>query len=99
MFGFFKSAKQTYQQAQTAQRELTVAFDALGLNFMQLDPVVHGALMKEAMVLGTEAAVANFVKMTEAAQNYEGDVTDDQKANVFREYYRARGEKFAADLK
>jgi elongation factor P hydroxylase len=50
--------------------------------------------MKEAMALGTEAAVANFIKLTEATENYDGDVTDDQKANVFREYYRVRGKQF-----
>ena len=43
--------------------------------------------------------MANFVKLAEATQSYDGNVTDDQRANVFREIYRARGDKFARQFR
>jgi hypothetical protein len=90
MFGFFKAAKTSIVAAKTAQQELTVAFDAIGVDFMALHPVIHGAILKEAMVRGTEAASAQFIVFSTALD--EGSGTDDQKANVLREIYRARSD-------
>jgi hypothetical protein len=94
-----RAAKQQYQAAQNAQRELTIAFDAIGMNFLHLDPVIHHALLKEAMAFGAEKAVENFVKLVDGIESYEGSTTEDNKANVLREIYRARAAKIDAASK
>ena len=90
MFGIFKAAKQRYQEAQTAQQELIVAFDAVGINFMHLDPIIHHVLLKEAMAVGTEKTMERFSLFAEEVANYEGTSTEEDKANLLREIYRAR---------
>ena len=56
---------------------------AAGMDFMHCVPVVHLALVKSVCKIR-----ANGRKI----QNHEGDVTDDNRANVMREIYRARGD-------
>jgi hypothetical protein len=99
MFGIFKkvrAAMQPIMDARAAQRELCVAFDANGQNFMNLHPIIHGALMKEAMVSGTEATFEKYVEIVTALDEQDG--TDDQKANVLLEFYRAREKQFGEAL-
>ncbi len=93
MFETLKAAKQQHDRAKTAQRELTVAFRAIGVNFMNLHPVVHRAVLKEAMATSPEQAVEFFVELSSEISGYEG-VSDDRKANVLLEIYRARDSKF-----
>jgi hypothetical protein len=96
MFGIFKTNNLEYKKAQNAQRELTVAFDAISMNFMDLDPVVHGALLKEAMALGAEKAVANFIKLVGDMGAYDKPIDGESMAKVLREIYRARAEQIDA---
>ena len=94
MFGAFKAARKRYTQTQTAQQELVVAFNAIGTNFMHLHPLIHRALLMEAIMTGTEATMEKYIELVTGLEEYEGG-TDDQKANVLLELYRARGQKFA----
>ena len=82
MFRFFEAARANLVAAKTAQQELIVAFDAIGVDFMELHPVIHRAIRKEAMVRGTEAAAAQFVVFASALD--DGDGTDDEKTNILR---------------
>ena len=63
MFNFLKAARGRDVSA-SPQRELTVAFDAIGINFMQLNAVIRDALIREAILNGTEAAAAKFIALT-----------------------------------
>src|SRR5258705_12144925 len=49
MFGIFKGAKEEAQQAKQAQVELAEAFEAVGVNFMKVSPIIRNALLKEAL--------------------------------------------------
>jgi hypothetical protein len=90
MLGFFEAARANLLAAKTAQQKLIVAFDAIGVDFIELHPVIHRAIRKEAMGRGTEAAAAQFVVLTSALD--EGDGTDDEKTNILGEIYRARAD-------
>ena len=90
MFRFFEAARANLVAAKTAQQDLAVAFDAIGVDFMELHPVIHRAVRNEALVRGTEAAAAQFVQFTGALD--EGDGTDEEKANILQEIYRARAD-------
>ena len=90
MFRFFEAARVNLVAAKTAQQDLTVAFDAIGIDFMELQPVIHKAIRNEAIVRSAEAAAAQFVLFTSALD--EGDGTDEEKANILQEIYRARAD-------
>jgi len=90
MLAFFEAARANLVAAKIAQQDLTVAFDAIGVDYMELHPVIHRALRKEAMVRGAEAAAAQFVSFASALN--EGDGTHDEKANILREIYRVRAD-------
>jgi hypothetical protein len=86
-----------FQHANNTQGELTDTFRMAGLDFMQLDATVHGALLKEAMVTGIDATMETFTKTCEELQRAPGD--DETKAKVLREWYGERGERFDEALK
>jgi len=90
MIKFFEAARANLVAAKAAQHDLAVAFDAIGIDFMELHPVIHRAVWNEALVRGTEAAAAQFVQFTGALD--EGDGTDEEKANILHEIYRARAD-------
>jgi hypothetical protein len=68
----------------------------VGMNFMHLHPVIHSALLKEALVTGVEETIENFAKLTEEVQHYSDEMSDDVRASVLREIYRERSQKFGA---
>jgi hypothetical protein len=90
MLAFFEAARANLVAAKIAQQNLTVAFDAIGVDYMKLHPVIHRAILKEAMVRGAEAAAAQFVSFAIALD--EGDGTHDEKANILRDIYRVRAD-------
>ena len=84
MFRFFEAARANLVAAKTAQQDLAAAFDAIGIDFTELHPVIHRAIRNEAIVRGTEAAAAQFVQFASALD--EGDGTDEEKATFFRRF-------------
>ena len=60
MFSFLKAAR----SKSNAQRELIVAFDAFGINFMELHTVIRDKLIRDAMLNGAEASAARFIALT-----------------------------------
>jgi hypothetical protein len=76
------------------QRRLQEEFAAFGINFMELDPLIHGSVLREATFAGVPLALQHF---HEHSQHVAGlDVTDDEKARtllaIYREHERAVGE-------
>lgn len=76
------------------QRKLQEEFAALGINFMQLHPLIHGSVLREATFAGVPLALQHF---HEYSQHVAGlDATDDEKAetllDIYREHERAVGE-------
>jgi len=63
MFNFLKAARGRDVDA-GSQRELTAAFHPIGINFMQLNPVIRDALIREAILNGAEAAAAEFIALS-----------------------------------
>ena len=90
MLAFFEAARANLVAARIARQDLTVAFAAIGVDYMELHPVIHRAIRKEAMVRGAEAAAAQFVSFAIALD--EGDGTHDEKANILRDIYRVRAD-------
>ena len=63
MLAFFEAARANLVAAKIAQQDLTVAFAAIGVDYMELHPVIYRAIRKEAMVRGAEAAAALDVSL------------------------------------
>jgi hypothetical protein len=96
LFDFLKDAKNKIVRTKNIQNELTVVFAAAGRNFMQLDSVIHGALLHEAKEVGTEQTVATFIEMAVKIQAAPAELGDDTtRANVFKAIYAERGKRFA----
>ena len=91
MFG--TSTTDKLQQATQAQIELRVAFEAIGMNFTELNPIVHNALLKEALATSTDTAMANFSEALSALE--ESTVSDEAKTRVLREFYADRARQFS----
>jgi hypothetical protein len=91
MFG--SSAREKLQQATQAQMELTVAFEAIGINFIELNPIVHNALLKEALATSMDTAMANFSEALSALE--ESTASDEAKTRVLREFYADRARQFS----
>jgi hypothetical protein len=93
MFGIFKGAKEEAQQAKQAQVELAEAFEAVGVNFMKVSPIIRNALLKEALATSTEKAVANFTVAMDIVKN--SSASQDAKARGLRAYYAYRAKQFS----
>jgi len=93
MFGIFKAAKEELQQAKRAQVELTVAFEAIGMNIKKMNPIIHNALLKEALATSTEKAVANFIAAMDALK--KSSASQDIKARGLRAFYADRARQFS----
>ena len=91
MFG--TGAGDQLQRATQAQLELTAAFDAIGMNFKELNPIVHNALLKEALATNPDTATANFSEAMSALE--ESTASDDVKTRVLREFYADRARLFS----
>jgi hypothetical protein len=89
MFGIFrrlKEASAVHDHAREIQKKLQEEFSALGINFMQLHPLIHGSVLREATFAGVPLALQHF---HEYSQHVAGlDVTDDEKANILLDIYR-----------
>jgi hypothetical protein len=92
MLAFLKAAKLKDRATVESQRKLTMAFGAIGMDFMQLHPVIHGALLNEAIATSSEAAMEVYLKAVEALLDAPG--TDEMKAQVLLEIYTDRANKF-----
>ena len=92
MFEFFKGRRRR-QEAQAVQKELAAAFDAVGLTFMRMDPVIQRALVKEATALGTDKTMKNFLRIAKEVDAHDGSETSETKMGVLREIYRERAGK------
>jgi hypothetical protein len=96
MIGFFRRAKERrqkaakhYEASKKAQEEIRVAFEAMGFNFMQMHPVVHRVLSREALAFGVEPAIKYFNKVAEKVSH--GDVNED--FSVLIATYEARNDR------
>ena len=68
------------------QKQLQEEFAALGINFMQLHPLIHGSVLREATFAGVPLALQHF---HEYSQHVAGlDTTDDEKAEALLAIYR-----------
>ena len=90
---FETSAKEKLQQLTQAKIELAVAFEAIGMNFIELNPIVHNALLKEALATSPDKAMANFSKAWSAVK--ESGASLEGKMNVLREFYGYRARQFS----
>jgi hypothetical protein len=93
MFGIFKAAKEELQQAKQASVELTAAFEAIGVDFMKMNPIIHNALLKEALATSTEKSVANFVAGLNGLK--KSSASPDVKARGLRAFYADRARHFS----
>ena len=93
MFGIFKAAKEELQQAKRASVELTVAFKAIGVDFMKMNPIIHNALLKEALATSTEKAVANFIAGLNALK--KSSASQNIKARGLQAFYAHRARQFS----
>ena len=82
MLGLFKAAKPKDKAAES-ERKLTEAFGAIGMNFMRLHPVMHNALLKEAIATSSEETMEIYLKAIEALVESPG--TDNMKGDLHRE--------------
>lgn len=85
---------QAIDDLKRVQQELVVAFNRsdLGMNFMHLHPVIHGAILEEAVAMGVEQAVSNFLEIAETIEQ-RGDLSEGEKAQALKEVYKQRQEK------
>jgi hypothetical protein len=104
MFRIFKAAKEqlqqaklaqvvNFQQAKQARGELTVALEAIGINFMKMNPIIHNALLKEALATSTEEAMAHFIAALDALKT--SSASHDAKARGLRAFYAYRARQFS----
>jgi ABC-type transporter Mla subunit MlaD len=84
---------ETLEHATQAQRELTAAFEAIGMNFSKLNPIVHNALLKEALATSAGSAMANFNEVLSTLQ--ESTASEEGKLGVLREFYAYRAKQFS----
>ena len=91
MLAFLKAAKLKERAAAESRRKLTVAFGAIGMDFMQLHPVIHGALLKEAIATSSEAVLEVYLRAIETLLECPG--TDEMKAQELLEIYTERANK------
>ena len=85
--------KEKLHQISQARMEFTVAFEAIGMNFTELNPIVHNALLKEASATSTAKAMANFIEAWNAIER--SGASDEGKINVLREVYGYRAKQFS----
>jgi glycine cleavage system protein P-like pyridoxal-binding family len=81
------------QQAKQARAELTVALEAIGINFMKMNPVIHNALLMEATATSTEEAIAHFIAALDALKT--SSASRDAKARGLRAFYAYRARQFS----
>ena len=81
------------QKAKQAQVELTAALQAVGINFMKMNPTIHNALLMEAAATSTEDAVAHFVAALDALKT--SSASRDAKARGLRAFYAYRARQFS----
>jgi hypothetical protein len=82
--------------AQEAQRYLAEEFAKHGLDFMGLHPVIHRALLDEVLVFGrVERTIEMFFETAALVQKKA--LTDDEKANMLLEVWKARGATYRQD--
>jgi hypothetical protein len=108
MFGVFKAAKQKLQQEKLAQMELAyeklhqekqaqielkVAFDAIGINVMKVNPFIQSALLKEALATSTKETMAHFIAALDAIKT--SSASDDIKKRRLRDFYAHRAKQFS----
>ncbi|MGM4959828.1 hypothetical protein [Bradyrhizobium sp. 604_D8_N2_3] len=78
-------------EAESSRSELSEFFKAIGIDFMQLHPIVHNVLIREAIMSGAEATVEEFIS---AAQPLEQrNITAEEKANLLIEIYEGRAKE------
>lgn len=98
MFGIFKGMKERHRRAKTAQTDLKERFSLLGMNFMHLHPTIHGALLREAMVVGAAETLENFAAIASEVEKTPG-LDADGKANLVIERYRNRWVVFDSQVR
>jgi hypothetical protein len=84
---------QKLQQATQARTELAIAFEAIGMNFTELNPIVHNALLKEALATSAVSAMATFKDVLSKVQN--STASKEGKMGVLREFYAYRARQFS----
>jgi hypothetical protein len=72
--GMFKNAWATYRLATSQQREMTMAFAEIGVNFMHLDTKFTKHLIKEAMETDAAAVAAKYMPLVESITILSGHV-------------------------
>ena len=98
MFGIFKGMKERHRRAKTAQADLKEGFSLFGIDFMQLHPTLHGALLREAMVVGAAETLENFAAITTEVEQTPG-LDADGKAKLVIERYRNRWVVFDSQVR
>lgn len=68
------------------QQRLQQEFAALEINFMELHPLIHGSILREAISAGIASALRHFHEYAEYAAGL--DTTDDEKARILLDLYR-----------
>jgi hypothetical protein len=89
MFGIFKRIKEHREVAAYAsaiQKELQNEFAEADINFMELHPIMHRAILKDAMNFGVPMATARFQKYAEGLVQMQG--SDDEKSELLLDLYR-----------
>jgi hypothetical protein len=81
------------QQAKQARAELTVALEAIGINFMKMNPTIHNALLVEAAATSTVEAIEHFVAALDALKS--SSANRDAKAVGLRAFYAYRARQFS----
>ncbi|MGZ5870943.1 MAG: hypothetical protein ACXWKP_02405 [Bradyrhizobium sp.] len=87
------STKEKLRQISQAKKEFTAAFEAIGMNFIQLNPIVHNALLKEALATSTAKAMTNFIEALSVLE--KSGASREGKTNVLREVYGYRARQFS----
>jgi len=86
-----------HNHALETQKQLQEEFAALGINFMQLHPLIHGSVLREATFTGVPLALQHF---HEYSQHVAGlDATDDEKAETLLDIYREHERAVAEAIK
>jgi hypothetical protein len=92
MLRFLNAVKWEYEKLNKA-RELTIAFDGLRMNFMQLDPVLRNALLKEAMATGIKTTMETYTKAEEALA--KSGEPEEKMLRILVKTYAERAKHFA----
>jgi hypothetical protein len=68
ILGTLAEGWEKYQGAKRSRSELKEAFAGIGMNFMQLHPLLHRAILREAIATDTSSAIAAFAENVGRAQ-------------------------------